>query len=57
MSRVLLEKLIVARLVRTFSCPYGSRKFITVFKRVCHWFLFWANSVHSTDSHLLQNLL
>jgi hypothetical protein len=34
---VLLEKLIVAELVRKFHYFYGNRRFITVFTRVCHW--------------------
>jgi hypothetical protein len=36
-SKDLLEKLIVAQLVKKFPIFYGSRKFITVFTRAGHW--------------------
>jgi len=38
-SRVLLEKLIVAQLVRKFPAFYGTRRFITVFTTARHWSL------------------
>jgi hypothetical protein len=40
-SRV-LAKTIVALLVKKFSVFYGTRSFITIFTRACHWILFWA---------------
>jgi hypothetical protein len=38
-SRALLEKLTVTQLGKTFSAFYGTRRFITVFTRSCHWSL------------------
>jgi hypothetical protein len=38
-NRVLLEKLIVTQLVKKFPAFYGTRRFITVFKRAHHWSL------------------
>jgi hypothetical protein len=35
-NRVLLEKLIVAQLVKKFPAVYGTRRFITMFT-ACHW--------------------
>jgi hypothetical protein len=34
-----LEKLIVTQLVKKFPDFYGTRRFITMFTRVCHWSL------------------
>jgi hypothetical protein len=34
-SRVVLDKLIVAQLVKKFSTLYGTWRFVTVFTRVC----------------------
>jgi hypothetical protein len=39
-SRVLLEKLIFAQLVKKFVSFYGTRRLITVFKRARHWTLY-----------------
>jgi hypothetical protein len=39
MTTVLLEKLIVAQLVRKFHVFYGTRRFITVFTIARHWTL------------------
>jgi hypothetical protein len=40
-SNVLLEKLTVAQLFKTFRALYGTQWFITVFKKSRHWALFW----------------
>jgi hypothetical protein len=37
--KVLAEKRIVANLVKKFRTFYGTRRFITVFKRAHHWIL------------------
>jgi len=49
-SRV-IEKLIVAQLVKKFSVFYETRRFITVFLRTCHWSLCWARWIQSTSLH------
>jgi hypothetical protein len=36
-SRILLEKLTVAQLVKKFAVIYGTRRFIAVFTRARHW--------------------
>jgi hypothetical protein len=36
-----LEKLTVAQQVRKFPAFYGTRRFITMIKRVRHWSIFW----------------
>lgn len=46
-SWVLLDKLIVARLVKIFPTFHGTRKFIIIFKTVRHWILSWASPIHS----------
>jgi hypothetical protein len=51
-SRVLLEKLTVARLAKNFPILYGARRFITVFTRDLHWTISWASWIQST-SHTL----
>jgi len=46
-SRVLLVKLIVNQLVKKSSAFYGTWRLITIiFATACHWFLFWARSIH-----------
>jgi hypothetical protein len=50
-SRVLLEKLTVAQLVKKFSALYGTRCFITVFTTARHCPLSWARWIQSTPSH------
>jgi hypothetical protein len=50
-SRVLLAKLIVAHVVKTFFTFYGTWRFITVFTKAGHCTLFWARSIRSTPSH------
>jgi hypothetical protein len=53
-SKVLLEKLTVAQLVKKFSTLYAIRRFITVFTRVRRWSLSWATCIQSTPSHLIS---
>jgi hypothetical protein len=48
--RVLLEKLIVAKLFKKFPTYYGPRKFITVFARASHLSLSW-------DRYIQPNIL
>jgi hypothetical protein len=48
--RILLEKLTVTQLVDNMPAFYGSRRFITVFARACHWSLSWARWIQSTPS-------
>jgi hypothetical protein len=48
---VLLEKLIIAKLVRKSSAFYETWSFITVSTRAHHWALFWATWIQSTYSH------
>jgi len=50
-SRTLLEKLRVTQLVKKFPAFYGTRRFITVFTTIRHWFLSSANWIQSTPSH------
>jgi hypothetical protein len=50
-SWALLEKPPVAQTLKRFPTFYGTRRFITVFKRALHWSLSWARSVQSTPSH------
>jgi hypothetical protein len=38
-SRVLLEKLAIAQMDEKFPAFYGTRRFITVLTRNCHWTL------------------
>jgi hypothetical protein len=53
-SRVPLEKPKVIQLVNKFPAFYGTRRFITVFTRACHWSLSWARWIQSTSSHTLS---
>ena len=46
-SRVLLEKLTGSQLVKKFPAFYGTRTFITVFKRARQLSLFWPRSIQS----------
>jgi hypothetical protein len=39
LSRVLLDKLVVARLFKKLLAFYRTRRFITVFTRAHHWFI------------------
>jgi hypothetical protein len=50
-SRVILEKLTVAQLIKKFPTFYGIQRFITVFTRARHWSLSWARRIHSASSH------
>jgi len=57
MEQVLLEKLIVTQLVNQFPAFHGTRRFITVFTRSCHRFLFWARYIQFTSSrHYLPKI-
>jgi len=49
--RVLLDKLIVPQLVRTF---YGSWRFITIFITAYYWSLTWDIWIQSMSSHLFK---
>jgi hypothetical protein len=53
-SRVLIEKLTIAQLVKNFCAIYGTRSFITVFTRARHWSPFWARWIQSTSSKPLS---
>jgi hypothetical protein len=48
--KVHLEKLTVTHLVKKFPAFYGTWRFINVFTRACHWFLFWARWMQFTLS-------
>jgi hypothetical protein len=48
---VILEKLIVAQLVKKSPASYVSRRFITVFTRARHRSLSWAARIQSTRFH------
>jgi hypothetical protein len=50
-SRVPLENLTVAQLVKKFPVFYGTRRFIAVFTRASHWIVSWARWIQSTLSH------
>ena len=47
-NRILLKKVTVPQLGMIFPAFYGSLRFITVFTKARHLFLFWVRSVHST---------
>jgi hypothetical protein len=47
----LLEEEPILQLLKNFPAFYGTRRFITVFTRVLHWFLSWARSIQSIPSH------
>jgi len=50
-SRVFLERLVTPQIVKKFTTFYGTRRFITLFTRACHWSLSWARCIQSTTSH------
>jgi hypothetical protein len=41
----------IVQLLNKFPAFYGTQKFITMFARDLHWFLFWARSFQSIPSH------
>jgi hypothetical protein len=49
LSRILLEKLTVAQLVKRFPVFYGTQRFITVFTKVRHRSLSSASWIQSTN--------
>jgi len=49
--RILLEKLTVTQLVKKSPAHYGTRRVITVYTRIRHWFLFCARWIRSIPSH------
>jgi len=53
-AKVLLEKLVVAQLVKKFPAFDGIRMFITVYTRVCHWSLSWARCIQSENFHTIS---
>jgi len=53
-STDLLEKLIVAQLVKKFPALYWSRKFITVIRRACKSSSSWTSWIQSTHSHIFS---
>jgi hypothetical protein len=50
-SWALLEKQPVAQLLKKIPTFYGTRRFITVFKRALRWSLSWARSIQFTPTH------
>jgi hypothetical protein len=52
-SRVSLEKLTVTQLVKKFPAFYGTRRFVTVFRKVRHWSLSWDRWVQSKPFHII----
>jgi len=53
-SRILLEWLIIIQLVRTFSTICGTQGFISIFTRVCYWFISCTNRSSSHSSILFK---
>jgi hypothetical protein len=49
-----LEKLPIVQLLKNFPDFYGTRGFITVFKRALHWSLSWARSIQSIPFHRIS---
>jgi hypothetical protein len=49
-NRIILEKLIVAKLVKKFPAFYGTRLFITMFTTARHWSLSWTRWIQPTVS-------
>jgi hypothetical protein len=47
----LLEKPPVVQLLKNFPTLYGTRKFITMFRRTLHWSVSWARSIQSIPPH------
>jgi len=50
-NRTLLDKLIVAQIIKKFPVVYRNRRLITVITRARHWSLFRARCIQSTASH------
>jgi hypothetical protein len=50
-SRVRLKELTVTHLVKKFPAFYVTRRFITVFTTVHHWYLSRARRIQSTPYH------
>jgi hypothetical protein len=42
-----LQKLLVAQLLKIFPVVYGTQNVIIAFKRACHWSLCWASLIHA----------
>jgi hypothetical protein len=57
MCNNLLEKLLVAHLVKKFSERYETYRFITVSTRARHWSVSCARLIHSTLQHSVSLLL
>jgi hypothetical protein len=51
MGWVLLEKLLVAQLLKNFPAFYETQRFITVITSALHWPLSWARSIQSIQPH------
>jgi len=51
MDKSLLDKPIVAKLVKNFPVIYGARRFITVLTRSRHTPLSWSRWIQSTPCH------
>jgi len=49
-SRV-LEKLVVAQLIKIFRTSYWNQRFITMFTRAHHWSMSWARWTYSPPSY------
>jgi len=47
LCRLLLEKLVVAQLVKKLPVFSRTRRFITVFTRVRHWYLSWGSKFNA----------
>jgi len=59
-SRVLLEELMVSQLVKKLLLFFGTTNYITVLKRICHLFQFWARQIQftlSTSIYLRSTLI
>jgi hypothetical protein len=52
-SRIMLQKLMVAQLVKKFPAFRETWSFITVFTTACHWSLSWDTWIHSIASHTI----
>jgi hypothetical protein len=50
--RILLGKLIVTQLVKKSYFLYGTRRFITVLTKACHWTLSWASRIQFSHRSL-----
>jgi len=56
-SRVVREKLLVARLITISPVFYGIRRCITVSTTARHWTLSWVTWIQSTTSHTFDKIL